>query len=89
MFFSRDNHLYALLLYFQVKVVDEKAFKQVVEEEIRKLDRQENEAMPQVTLSRNNVSVSNSNKIVKHHHTQILCSTYVCLILNQKFLING
>ena len=40
----------------QVKVVDEKAFKQVVEEEIRKNDRQENETMPQVTLSRNNVS---------------------------------
>ena len=42
-------------LSFQVKVVDEKKFKHVVEEEIRKLDRQENESLPQVALSLNNV----------------------------------
>ena len=47
--------LRAVLDLLQVKVVDERKFKQVVEEEIRNLDRQENEALPQVALSLNNV----------------------------------
>lgn len=60
------------VVLFQVKVVDEKAFKQVVEEEIRKLDRQENESMPQVTLSTNFVSA---------HTLSLFCSLIVSYIL--------
>eukprot|EP00057_Strongylocentrotus_purpuratus_P016572 XP_011671046.1 PREDICTED: inositol polyphosphate 5-phosphatase OCRL-1 [Strongylocentrotus purpuratus] len=52
-----DHKPVSALYDIGVKVVDEKKFREVVEEEIRKLDRQENEALPQVTLGRNELKL--------------------------------
>ncbi|XP_063954491.1 inositol polyphosphate 5-phosphatase OCRL-like isoform X2 [Lytechinus pictus] len=52
-----DHKPVSALYDIGVKVVDEKRFREVVEEEIRKLDRQENEALPQVTLGRNELKL--------------------------------
>ncbi|XP_022100456.1 inositol polyphosphate 5-phosphatase OCRL-1-like isoform X2 [Acanthaster planci] len=63
-----DHKPVSSLFDIEVKVVDEKKFKQVVEEEIRKLDRQENEALPQVALSRNDLKF----KDVRYMEPQML-----------------
>ncbi|XP_071487266.1 inositol polyphosphate 5-phosphatase OCRL-like [Diadema antillarum] len=52
-----DHKPVSALYDIGVKVVDEKKFREVVEEEIRKLDKQENEALPQVTLGRNELNL--------------------------------
>lgn len=52
---------YIYIFYLQVKVIHEEKYRQVYEEEIRRLDRMENDWLPTMTLSCHAVSKINKN----------------------------